>query len=209
MLIRPATVEDVAGLAKVHVDTWKATYRGIVADSFLDGLSYERSAKGWDRMLSEPQSRQRILVAVDDGGSVVGFASGGLNRDSDTPHKAELWAIYVLPEAQGQGAGGMLLRKFAQAMLEDGLDSISVWVLADNGRGRGFYEAMGGVLAARRQIVLAGQSLDEVAYGWTDLGKLIGERHAADLVDCDHQTVATRIVVTTGPTTRIPSGTPR
>lgn len=164
------------GLAKVHVDTWKATYRGIVADSFLDGLSYEHSAGRWERMLSEAQSRQRVFVAVDERGTVVGFASGGPNRDSDTPHKAELWAIYVLPEAQGRGTGALLLRRFAGAMVADGLDSLSVWVLADNKQGRGFYEAMGGVLAGRRQVSIGEQSLDEVAYGWTDLGTLIRER---------------------------------
>jgi GNAT superfamily N-acetyltransferase len=173
MIIRPATLEDVMGLAKVHVDTWKATYRGIVADSFLDGLSYERSAKGWERSLSDPGSRQRIFVAVDDRGSVIGFASGGTNRDTDTPYKAELWAIYILPEGQGKGTGALLMRRFAEAMVADGLDSLAVWVLADNERGRRFYEAMGGVLAARRQITIAGQTLDEVAYGWTDIHSLV------------------------------------
>ncbi|MGE5579945.1 MAG: N-acetyltransferase family protein [Bacillota bacterium] len=174
MVVRPATREDVLGLAKVHVDTWKAAYRGIVADSFLDGLSYERSAKGWERSLDEAESRQRVFVAVDDNGSVIGFASGGPNRDTDTPHKAELWAIYVLPEGQGRGTGTLLLRRFAEAVAAEGLDSLSVWVLADNARGRGFYEAMGGVLAGRRQVMIGGQSLEEVAYGWENLQTLIG-----------------------------------
>ena len=98
MIIRPATLEDVMGLAKVHVDTWKATYRGIVADSFLDGLSYERSAKGWERSLSDPGSRQRIFVAVDDRGSVIGLPRWP-ETGTDTPYKAELWSIYILPGA--------------------------------------------------------------------------------------------------------------
>jgi hypothetical protein len=65
------------------------------------------------------------------------------------------------------------MRRFAEAMVADGLDSLAVWVLADNERGRRFYEAMGGVLAARRQITIAGQTLDEVAYGWTDIHSLV------------------------------------
>lgn len=172
MMIRAATTADTTGLAKVHVDTWKAAYRGIVADSFLDELSYERSAKGWERALGASGSRQRVLVAEDDDGSIVGFASGGPNRDSDTPFAAELWAIYVLPGNQGCGLGRRLLLQFAGAVLADGLDSLGVWVLEDNAKGRRFYEAMGGVLAGQRQVEIAGQSLREVAYGWPDIRTL-------------------------------------
>ena len=32
MIIREATRNDVSAIAKVHVDTWRTTYRGIVPD---------------------------------------------------------------------------------------------------------------------------------------------------------------------------------
>src|SRR5205809_105170 len=37
--IRPARVEDAAGIAKVHIDSWRTTYKGMVPDEHLAGLS--------------------------------------------------------------------------------------------------------------------------------------------------------------------------
>ena len=42
MHIREATLDDVPGIARVHVDTWRTTYPGIVPAEHLAGLSYER-----------------------------------------------------------------------------------------------------------------------------------------------------------------------
>jgi GNAT superfamily N-acetyltransferase len=168
MPIRSATISDAMGLAKVHVDTWRSTYRGIVSDAFLDGLTYERSAKGWERSLtSSPDNR--VLVAEDAQGTVIGFASGGPNRDTDTPFRAELYAMYILEDRQGRGLGKALLRQFADAVAADGMDSLVVWALAANVPARRFYEAMHGVLSGSRNVEIRGQSLEEVAYGWADM----------------------------------------
>ncbi|EPZ52573.1 hypothetical protein [Alicyclobacillus acidoterrestris] len=40
--IRKAVPDDAAGVAKVHVDSWRTTYREIVNDEFLASLSYEK-----------------------------------------------------------------------------------------------------------------------------------------------------------------------
>ncbi|PJN55835.1 hypothetical protein PAEVO_25570 [Paenibacillus sp. GM2FR] len=39
MHIRHANEQDAAGIANVHVNSWKTTYKGIVDDSFLENLS--------------------------------------------------------------------------------------------------------------------------------------------------------------------------
>lgn len=41
MLIRPAHEGDAQGIAHVHTESWKTTYRGIVPDDFLDHLTIE------------------------------------------------------------------------------------------------------------------------------------------------------------------------
>ncbi len=138
----------------------------IVA-TLSDGLTYERSQRMEAPLRSEAAS---ALSRATRGRSLI--CQRCTNRP-DTPYTAELGAIYILPEGQGKGTGALLMRRFAEAMVADGLDSLAVWVLADNERGRRFYEAMGGVLAARRQITIAGQTLDEVAYGWTDIHSLV------------------------------------
>ncbi len=36
MLIRPARPADIPTMARVYVETWRATYRGILPDAYLD-----------------------------------------------------------------------------------------------------------------------------------------------------------------------------
>ena len=44
--IRVANVPDAAAIAKVHVDSWRTTYTGIVPDEYLAQLSYEQQGQG-------------------------------------------------------------------------------------------------------------------------------------------------------------------
>ena len=46
--IRRAIKDDIQGIAKVHVDSWKATYKGIFADEILDNIAYEKREKQWE-----------------------------------------------------------------------------------------------------------------------------------------------------------------
>ena len=47
--IREANQNDVVGMAKVRVDTWLATYKGIVPDDFLESLSYQSISERWQK----------------------------------------------------------------------------------------------------------------------------------------------------------------
>lgn len=81
--------------------------------------------------------------------------------------------LYVLPSYQGAGAGRRLAGKVARHFTESGVNSMLLWVLAENRPARGFYESLGGVLVAEEGFELGGASLLEVAYGWRDLEVLL------------------------------------
>jgi hypothetical protein len=49
--IRKATADDAKGIARVHVDAWKSTYRGLVSDEYLDSLSYESREQMWAKVI--------------------------------------------------------------------------------------------------------------------------------------------------------------
>ena len=36
VIIRPDDVSDAVAIARVHVDSWRTTYAGIVPDDYLD-----------------------------------------------------------------------------------------------------------------------------------------------------------------------------
>ena len=54
--IREATASDASGIARVHVDAWRATYRGIVPDAHLDAMSHVRSELRWCERLTAPDA---------------------------------------------------------------------------------------------------------------------------------------------------------
>jgi GNAT superfamily N-acetyltransferase len=166
--VRPATPGDAAAIARVHVDSWRSTYAGIVPDDYLAGLSYEHSAANWERGLNSAESRSVYLVAEDESGRIVGFVCGGPGRDEHPDYSGELYAIYLFRENQGQGIGRLLMTALAREMLARGYASWLIWVLKDN-PARGFYERMGGVYVMEKDIEIGGLKLREVAYGWPDI----------------------------------------
>ena len=140
--IREAQVNDAAAIAKVHVDSWRTTYAGIVPDDFLTKLSYGQRERNWRNILSTPDSTEFVYVAEDAEGSVIGFASGGPERSGDADYKGELYAIYLLDKYQHKGIGRQLTVAAARRLLQQGFRSMLVWVLAEN-PSRAFYEALG------------------------------------------------------------------
>ena len=169
--IRPAQVEDAPGIARVHVDSWRTTYRGLVPDAVLANLSYQKRENMWRNGLSDSERKNYDFVAVDERGQIVGFVTGGPLRDGDLSYESELHAIYLLQEAQGQGIGRQLMLTFVERLLQSGVTSMLLWVLADN-PARKFYEAMGGQAIQSQPFEIGGVELQEVAYGWRDIRKV-------------------------------------
>jgi len=173
--VRIAEVEDAAAIAKVHVDSWRTSYRGIVADEFLEKLSYERRETMWKNELSNPDQPSVIIVTERPADGVVGFSSAGPIRGEHKAFDGELYAIYLLAHAQGCGLGKALFVEAAHWLLDHSYTSMLLWALKDN-PARGFYEAMGGVVIASESFTLGNQELIEVAYGWRDIHQLLN-RH--------------------------------
>jgi GNAT superfamily N-acetyltransferase len=165
MLIRAAQPADVPGIARVVVDSWRTTYRGIIPDAVLDDLSYEERARIWAQAIDNPASV--VYVAATPAGEIVGAATGGPAPAEYSDYQGELQAIYLLAAHQGQGLGRRLLAAVAQQLAERDLFSLLVWVLAENPACR-FYEALGGQPAGARPFAIGGVTLTLLAYGWAD-----------------------------------------
>lgn len=171
MLIRPATQADVPAIARIHVDSWRATYRGIVPDAVLDELSYAEHEDRWQLRVQE-DAPSITLVAEDGDGAILGFAIGGKERTGDPLYDAELYAIYLDPSHLRHGTGTQLTRGLARALQAKGFHSLLVWVLAVN-PARHFYAALGAKYVREATITIGGAELAECAYGWPTLAPLI------------------------------------
>lgn len=170
MAIRSGWPGDAFGLARVHVDAWRAAYAGLIADKVLQNLSYEKGAEQWQKVLSGPGAAH-VHVAEDETGSIVGFAFGGEAREAPAPYTGELYAIYILPAFQRRGLGRALVHETARTLLKAGIDSMITWTLAAD-PAKGFYEALGGTVVDRKWMQVAGGEHEVVEYGWPDLREL-------------------------------------
>jgi ribosomal protein S18 acetylase RimI-like enzyme len=165
-VVRPADREDAAAIARVHVDTWRTAYRGLLPDDFLATLDEAGYEERWRRTLIDGTGR---VYVAEDGRETVGFASGGPERAGEDGFAGELYAIYVLQEAQGRGHGRRLVQAVAQGLRERELANMIVWVLRDNHNARYFYERLGGVYVRSQPITIGSALLQEVSYGWKSL----------------------------------------
>jgi ribosomal protein S18 acetylase RimI-like enzyme len=165
--IREARPQDVPAIAKVHVDSWRTTYQGIVASEFLASLSYEESERMWLKGLASSPNPVSLFVAETPDGAVVGFAAVGPEREGDTTHKGEIYAIYLVQNYQRQGIGRALFRACVGKLDERGFTSFLLWVLRAN-PARHFYEALGGKFLRENEFPIGNEGLFAVAYGWTD-----------------------------------------
>jgi GNAT superfamily N-acetyltransferase len=172
MLVRPATPGDAAAIAEVRIAAWRADYAGLVPQPHLDALDPAESAERLAQHLAAPEEgvTKRTVVATTPAGDVVGFATGGATRRAESACSHELWAIYVRPDVQHQGAGTRLLAATLDWLASVGATSLEVLVLRDNHPGRAFYEGLGGVLQpAAASFVVGDVVLPECVYAWPAL----------------------------------------
>jgi ribosomal protein S18 acetylase RimI-like enzyme len=166
--IRAATPADAPAIGRIHVESWRETYRGLLSDNLLESVSAVVRAAIWRGAL-ERDRPILLFIAQQANGDLVGFAGGGSSRATSLPHDAEVYAIYVLRPAQQRGCGRRLMAALADALLARGYKSLCLWVLEENARARRFYERLGGMVVGEKTEIDGGYELREVAYGWDSL----------------------------------------
>jgi ribosomal protein S18 acetylase RimI-like enzyme len=155
--VRRAGPDDARAIAETGVIGWRSAYRGLLSDEYLDGMSVDSRDVAWrQRLESDPDGLAPAWVG-EAGGRVVAFVSGGPPRDDDiAPPAAEIYAIYLRPEAWRQGLGTALMDTATAHFRANGATYLVLWVFETNARARSFYEALGWVPDGGRQVLLVG-----------------------------------------------------
>jgi GNAT superfamily N-acetyltransferase len=174
--IRRADAADAQAIARVHVNSWRSTYAGIVSDAFLAALNIDDRAEMWRKMLA---TQDELMFVAEEEACIFGFACGGRLREALDSYDAEIYAIYLLRESQGWGAGRGLFQALVASLHEARYAGMALWVLKDNPATR-FYEHLGGKQIAVKQINIGGANLEEVAYGWPKLEDVLQKGIAAN-----------------------------
>ena len=172
--IRRAGPADALALGRLHVAAWHETYRGLVPDALLAGLSAEERGKAWEEILRDPGGfgDSHVHLAEEEEGELIGFAACRAQPDATLAADGfcgEIGAIYLRRIAQGRGIGRLLMRTVAADLGERGCRGASLWVLRDNMPARRFHERLAGEVVGEKREVRPEGELVEVAYGWRDL----------------------------------------
>ena len=135
MEIRRMLCSDEAEVGRLYVKSWRAGYRGLLPQDYLDGLGEWR----WNSKFTDiPGS-----FVITDGDIIAGHSCARPAADEAMSGWGEVWTLYVLPEYWGKGYGSALLRNSVEWLSEQGFNRVYLWALDTNIRARRFYEKHG------------------------------------------------------------------
>jgi GNAT superfamily N-acetyltransferase len=143
--LRRGMPADATVMARVHARSWRATYTGLLPDAVINDVIASRPAriKRWRTWLADPNQRGGSFVAELDG-RLVGFVFWGPSEGDDAdPDVAEVYAIYLDPDALGRGLGRSLFDTAVGDIVAHRFRGAVLWVLDTNERARRFYEEAG------------------------------------------------------------------
>ncbi len=164
--IRPATAEDVPQIAKVHVESWQRSFKGIAPEDYLNSMSVDKRKEVFAERLSDPT--YKMLVADEAENGVVGFIDFGTPEFENYGYGARVYSFYLLPEFQRKGLGRRLLAYCFDRMTKDGYTSMCLDTL-EMSPYRKFYEKNGGKVIAHDSHKLGDTKYATVVYGWENL----------------------------------------
>ena len=163
MLLRPAGPDDALAVARVHVRSWQAGYRGLLPADYLAGLRPEERAQRYN--FGSVDARAAATIVAVEAGLICGFATIAAAHAAAAPDVGELCALYVDPDCWGRGIGAALVSAARARLAALGFRNAVLWLLAGNARAEHFYRqdrwAPDGV---RRRAAVWGVTVDELRY---------------------------------------------
>lgn len=171
LVLRPAQRDDAEQIAAVHINAWRAAYRGIFPSELLDSDEFaERRVTSWRRWRFGPGERCAVATLAKTAEStpvVVAFAWYGPERDRGRGYtgRGEINAFYADPRVWGVGVAAPLIDHTELRLRAEGFEAAVLWVLRDNPRARRFYERHGWEPSGiEGTFEFAGHAVTEVEY---------------------------------------------
>ncbi|PYE86867.1 GNAT family N-acetyltransferase [Phyllobacterium leguminum] len=135
MWLRTATKDDIPAVRELLIETWHSTFDDVFGVETVNAITDKwHSADALKKQLSKPYSE---FILADDGSDLYGMAFASQNDQTF----ANLHQLYVRPEKQGQGVGGLLLVEIESAF--PNVRKLRLDVIEKNAKALQFYEARG------------------------------------------------------------------
>jgi ribosomal protein S18 acetylase RimI-like enzyme len=153
---------DADAIADVHDAAWVNAYSGVLPHKALGRMVQRRGPAWWANAIR----RSTVILVLEIGGKVAGYATVGRNRVRTLPYEGEVYEIYLHPDYQGLGFGSGLFLAARAELKRRGHAGTVVWALADNDRAVTFYRNAGGRQVAEGSEHFDGKRLVKLAFAW-------------------------------------------
>jgi ribosomal protein S18 acetylase RimI-like enzyme len=170
--IRRASAADATPIARLHVKTWRETYRDLAPEAALRALDLPYRHAVWVKMLDA--GTRTILVGAQEG-AIIAIGSGGPATSPELEPHGEINYLYVDAAMAGRGIGRRMMAALAADLRDRGFASAALGVVAANVGAIAFYERLGGVRTGRYTDPGPHWRSENLIYAWNDLGHLIAE----------------------------------
>lgn len=154
MQYRVARLLDEEGIAQLHADSWRRTYRGDFLDAFLDGDLVANRHEVWRQRLGRPGDNQFVYVATEEN-QIAGFVCA--YGAEDPKWGSLLDNLHVSHTHRRKGIGSVLIERAGSWLVSAYPDcGVYLWVLESNEGARRFYERLGATNAGAVEMENAG-----------------------------------------------------
>ena len=123
--IKPVTPPELPAIAALAREVWQATYLGIITQEQIDFMLAQRYSS--KRLNEDLQSADKWLNQAFVGEQRIGFAFCELSKG-----EYKLDKLYLHPDFQRQGAGGMLIAHVAAHARKLGYPAVILAVNKNN-----------------------------------------------------------------------------
>jgi ribosomal protein S18 acetylase RimI-like enzyme len=167
--IRDATEADVAAIARLHAESWRSAYRGVLLDDYLQNDVHRDRLAVWQQRFSKTSQRPMFVMVAEMTSVPAGFVC--VFPDEDAIFGSFLDNLHVSPGLTGQGIGRRLLSESANRLVTSGSSvGLYLWVIEQNFRARRFYARAGAEFVGSAVNTMPdGQRVTALRCFWPDL----------------------------------------
>jgi len=136
-------MDDADAIAAAHAESWRATYRGILSDAYLDGPIDEERRNLWRKRFADVSPPLAVVGYAGD--TLAGFACAFAKDDARWGTRID--NLHVLPAFKRRRLATGLMRAVADRIDTVAPDTpVYLWVYEVNHAARAAYESLGGRL---------------------------------------------------------------
>lgn len=140
--LRKAVQVDVHEIARIHVNSWKVAFAGLISERYINRHTYSSRVDEWSEII---KTNAETVVVAENKGKMVGFMS--YSAHFPFSKILTLNKLYLCPSVFGRKLGSQLMSYLTNQAKALGITTIYLYVLDSNGAAIVFYSKQGFVFS--------------------------------------------------------------